>query len=173
MKKLLYLFVASIIILSCTKNEKNNNVIQTANVAKVQDFYDQVMNAHNLSLIDSFCTADFIDHQADPHYPAGINGVKAAFGDYFTAFPDMHIKTNFIKGWGDTVITHFSMTGTNSGSFMGMPATNKQIKVDGVDLLLIKDGKAIEHWGYQEDMKMMAQLGMGQGPPADNTANKK
>ena len=172
MKKMLYLFVASITLLSCTKVEKNNNDLQANNAARMQEFYDQVFNAHNPAMIDSFCTADIVDHQADPRYPAGINGLKAVFTDYFTAFPDMHVKTNFVKAWGDTVMAHITMTGTNSGSFMGMPATNKSMNIGGVDFVIIKDGKATEHWGYQEDGKMMAQLGMGQSAPMDNMTKK-
>ncbi len=61
---------------------------------------------------------------------------------------------------GDTVIAHVTMTGTNSGPMMGMPATNKSYKIDGVDIIVMKDGKAADRWGYFEDMKMMQQLGM-------------
>jgi predicted ester cyclase len=61
---------------------------------------------------------------------------------------------------GDKVMAHVTMTGTNSGPMMGMPATNKQVSVDGIDLIMIKDGKATERWGYFDTMKFMAQMGM-------------
>ena len=172
MKRLLYLLAVSVIILSCSKNDSNNNNIEAANIARMQEFYDQVMNAHNPSMIDSFVTSDFIDHQADPRHPAGIEGLKATMMEFFTAFPDLNFKTNIIKAWGDTVMAQVTITGTNSGPFMGMPATNKQINYDGVDIVILKDRKAVEHWGYQEDMKMMAQLGLGQGPPVDSMVKK-
>ena len=54
------------------------------------------------------------------------------------------------------------MTGTNTGSFMGMLPTNKKVDIMGVDYVTLNsDGKVIEHWGFSDDMKMMQQLGMG------------
>ena len=56
---------------------------------------------------------------------------------------------------------HFNMKGTNTGG-MGpdMPATNKAMDVNGVDIIRFENGKAMEHWGYWEESKMMQQLGM-------------
>ena len=48
---------------------------------------------------------------------------------------------------------------------MGMPATNKKIDVEGVDIIRFKNGKAVEHWGVYDNMKMMQQLGMMPPPP--------
>ena len=36
----------------------------------------------------------------------------------------------------------------------------KQIKVEGIDIVRIKDGKAVEHWGVTDTMTMMQQLGV-------------
>jgi hypothetical protein len=58
------------------------------------------------------------------------------------------------------VVTHYTMTGTNTGSIMGMPATGKKFNIHGVDIVRFVNGKCVEHWGYDEEMKMMQQLGM-------------
>ena len=155
---------------ACSNSGTGGNNMSSEKEARLREFYDQVMNAHNPAMIDSFCTAEFVDHQADPHYPAGIAGLKAAFNDFFAAFPDVHVTTNSIKAWGDTVMSHITMTGTNSGSWMGMPPTGKQFNIEGMDLIILKDRKASERWGYSEEMKMMTQLGMmGGAPPADSS----
>ena len=174
MKNLFYLFVGSLLLIACNKadNNHNGNDLSSKNAARMQEFYDQVMNAHNTAMVDSFCTSDFKDHQADPRYPAGVPGLKATMADYFAAFPDLHVKTNFTKAWGDTVMSHITMTGTQSGPMMGMPASNKQMNIDGIDIVIIKDGKATEHWGYQEESKMMMQLGMMGGGMADSSMKK-
>jgi steroid delta-isomerase-like uncharacterized protein len=175
MKTINCLFILSIILSSCSNNGNNGNGNSSAayNEKRMQEFYDQVMNAHNVAMADSFCTSDFVDHQAMENTPAGIEGVKKTFTEYFAAYPDLHVKTNFIKSFGDTIVAHITMSGTSKGPFMGMPATGKQFSVDGVDIIKIKDGKATEHWGYEEDMKMMNQLGLGGGgaPSAGQTAS--
>ena len=47
---------------------------------------------------------------------------------------------------------------------MGIPATGKSIRIDEIHIVRIVDGKAVEHWGLSDDMNMMQQLGVAQGP---------
>ena len=174
MKKLTYMLVASIILFGCAGNETKKDSKAEANAASVQAFYDQVLNGHNPAMMDSFCSADIIDHQMDQYEGGnqGLEAVKAMMTEFFTAYPDLDIKANYIKAWGDTVMAHFTMTGTNKGPMMGMPATNKPVKIEGVDLVVFKDGKMSQHWGYQEDMKWMQQLGMMDNMPKEGEAGK-
>ncbi len=169
MKKLLSIIAVAAIAVSCNAptNTSNTNNMADANKAKVQRFYDEVINAHNPAMVDSFCQADFLDHNPDQgHSGKGIEDLKAQFKEFFAAFPDIHVKTNFMVAEGDKVVGHVTMSGTNSGAMGGMPATNKKIEIDGIDIIQIKDGKANERWGVFDTMKMMSQLGMpGPGAP--------
>jgi steroid delta-isomerase-like uncharacterized protein len=174
MKKVTCLLVIiAAIIYSCNTGSMAG-MDTDANKARVQSFYDQVINAHNTAIIDSFCTADFTDHNPDPGRTGkGSDDLKASFKDFFTAYPDIHIKTNFMIAEGDTVMAHVTLTGTNSGASGNMPATNKQINVDGVDVIVLTNGKASERWGFFDVQKMMQQLGMMQEPGKQDTTMKK
>jgi len=167
------LFIAAIIY-SCNTAPTMAGMNTDANKARVQNFYDQVINAHSTAAIDSFCTTDFVDHNPDPGRSGkGSDDLKASFKDFFTGYPDIHVKTNFMIAEGDTVMAHVTLTGTNSGALGNMPATNKQININGIDIIALKDGKAIERWGIFDNLTMMQQLGMM--PAAgqkDSTMNK-
>ena len=131
------------------------------NKALTKRFYDEVMNGHDLSKIKSFCATDFKDHNPSPgHSGKGIDDLIAMFNEILNAFPDLHVSTDIMVAEGDMVVAYITMTGTNTGSFANMPATNKSIKINGVDIVLIKDGKATERWGVFDDMAMMTQLGV-------------
>lgn len=131
------------------------------NKALTQRFYDEVMNAHNIAKIKSFCTDDFIDHNPDPgHTGKGLEDVKAMFNEMLTAFPDAHATIEFMVAEDDKVVVYLTMTGTNTGSFASMQATNKSVKVSGIDIFRIKDGKAVERWGVFDNLSMMTQLGL-------------
>lgn len=161
MKNLIYIFAIAVMAASC-KMPGNNMGDSTADVnkARMQKFYYEVINAHNVAVLDSFCSADFVDHNPDPgHSGKGMDDLKASFTDFMTGFPDIHVSTNFMIAQGDTVMAHVTMTGTNSGAMGGMPATNKQFSMDGIDVIVIKDGKAVERWGFFDSMKMK-DLGM-------------
>ena len=155
---------------SCMNNNSGNDKT-TATKAKVQRFYDEVINAHNPAMVDSFCTADFTNHNASPgHAGKGAEDLKAEFKDFFTMFPDVHMNVNGMATSGDTVMVWITMSGTNSGAGQGMPATNKPFNVMATDVLVMKDGKASDRWGYNEEMKMMAQLGLMPTPGAPPSA---
>jgi predicted ester cyclase len=168
MKNLIYLLIATLPLYSCMQKENNdaekngNNSLQVKNEQRMRDFYQQVINAHNPALIDSFCTADFVEHNPFPGQAPNIDGLKKGFSDYMAGFPDLNATVEMIKGWGDTCMTKFRMRGMNTGMFMGMPATGKALDIEGVDIVIIKDGKATQHWGYIEETKMLTQLGMNQ-----------
>ncbi len=170
MKKSIYIFVFAVLTYSCMKVEKNSDEKANTNAKRMTEFYEKVMNAHDPSMIDSFVTDDMKDHMPPPPtYPAGKEGLKSFFRDWFTAFPDLHADVKWVKTFGDTAIAYVKMTGTNTGSWMGAPATNKKMDIESMDIVIIKDGKATEHWGMTEEMKMMTQLGMMQSP-GDSTS---
>jgi predicted ester cyclase len=167
MKKIFLLVAVVGMLSSCMNNNTATNNKAAASKAKVQRFYDEVIIAHNTAMIDSFCTAEFVDHNPDQgHSGKGIDDLKASFKDFFTAFPDAHVTPNIVVAEGDTVMALLTMTGTNSGPMGPMPATNKQISIQGTDILIIKDGKATDRWGVFDNMAMMTQMGMMPAPGA-------
>lgn len=134
------------------------------NKALTKQFYDEVMNAHNPAKIESFCSADFIDHNPSPgHTGKGLDDLVSMLNEMITALPDFHVTADLMVAEEDMVVAYLTVTGTNSGPFGNMPASNKSVKINGVDIVLIKDGKAVERWGVFDDMSMMTQLGMAGG----------
>ena len=51
------------------------------------------------------------------------------------------------------------MRGTQRGEFFGILATGKAVTMNGVDILRIAEGKIAEHWGSNDDLSLMRQLG--------------
>ena len=77
------------------------------------------------------------------------------------AFPDAHgTITNKIVA-GDKGAAEIVWRGTNRGSLMGHPPTNKAVTVRAVVVLETKGGKITRSSHYIDVAGMMAQLGMG------------
>lgn len=138
----------------------------------MRKFYEEVMNKHNTSMVDSLVASDYIEHCIDPGYTPDRNGLRKGWEDFIKGYPDLNCKINFMVADTDCVTVQYTITGTNTGSVMGMAATGKKINVDGVDIVRFKNGKAFEHWGYMDEMKMMAQLGMSPGMGGDTAKAK-
>jgi steroid delta-isomerase-like uncharacterized protein len=163
MKTLLSTLAIATLVASCNMGGNKNSSIDdrlAKDKAAMMNFYDNVMNKHNVAYFDTCVAADFVEHCAEPGTPPTRDGDKKVWADFFTGYPDYSIKVNFMVADSMYVVTHYTMTGTNTGAIMGMPATGKKIDVDGVDIVRFVNGKAVEHWGYNEEMKMMTQMGM-------------
>jgi len=125
----------------------------------VQRFYEEVVNAGDIDKIDELVAEDFVEHEEFPGISSDREGVKEFFRLLRGAFPDVHFTAEDVIADGELVASRFTMTGTHDGEYMGVPATNKQVKVSGIDVLRVRDGKCVEHWGQFDAMGLMQQLG--------------
>ena len=138
-----------------------------ANKAGCQRFYDMALNQGDLATVDSLVAPNMVEHmQMGPGYPTeAIPALKKFITDWHAAFPDLKFTIERMVAEGNDVAIHCVMTGTNTGSFMGMKPTGKAVTVEGFDLVHIENGMVTEHWGVTDERSMMMQLGMMK-PPA-------
>ena len=84
---------------------------------------------------------------------------------WFTAFPDMRVRTiNRVVG-EDSVAAEIEFTGTNTGPLsmggMEMPATGKTVVGRGAYFARVKEGKVVEFSSHPDAAGLMMQLGLG------------
>jgi steroid delta-isomerase-like uncharacterized protein len=82
-----------------------------------------------------------------------------------SAFPDLQFTMEDQIADGDKVVHRLTATGTHRGEFMGIPPTDKRVRVTGVNINQFVDGKIVEAWGFMDMMGLMQQLGAIPGPP--------
>jgi steroid delta-isomerase-like uncharacterized protein len=121
-------------------------------------FVDDIINAHNVSMVDSLVAPNYQEHQADRHYLNTRYGLKRGLRNFFAAFPDLHIRINFLTEENNIVTAQYTMTGTHTGHIYQHKPTRRKINVEGVDIIRIEDGKMTEHWGYLEEARLLRQL---------------
>lgn len=131
------------------------------NIEKTKSFYP-LFEKGDWAAIEKITDPAFKDHNAMT--PEGTPSNRDSLMKYLRAthdaFPDLKFEVLHAAGTGDMVFVHYRFTGTNTASFLGMPATNKKVDYMGVDLLKIKDGVAVEHWDYADNITYMRQMGM-------------
>ena len=156
-------FLLSIFLISC--QQQNMTADNTAvNKAAMMKIYE-ALESGNVDSLGNYIAEDAVDHALDTMITKqqGLAGIKDQFAVFHTAFPDLKFTINAWGTSGDTLFAYYTFTGTNSGMMMGMPATNKSVSVNGVDIVVFKDGKAVEHWEVSDNLGMMKQLGMMPG----------
>ena len=134
----------------------------------VQNFVEEVWNKGDFNATETYWAADYIDHNlAVPNQAAGGAGARQVFMAFKSAFPDLHFTIEDTLVEGDKIVWRWSSTGTNTGSMMGMPSTNKKATITGIEIYRIANGKIAERWGNFDQLGMLQQLGVvpmpGQG----------
>ena len=76
-----------------------------------------------------------------------------------STFADSHFTVHHEIAEGDLVLTHWTWTARHQGEYAGIAPTGKPIKVDGVGIWRIADGKVVEHWSYYDKLDLVQQLG--------------
>jgi predicted ester cyclase len=79
---------------------------------------------------------------------------------FLAAFPNGYVTTEELIAEGEKVVERFSFRGTNTGSFMGAPATGKKVMFTGVSVFRVANGKIVEHWGASDASGTIEQLNL-------------
>ena len=104
---------------------------------------------------------DFVENEELPGIPPTKEGVVQYFRMMLAAFPDMRMAVEDVIASGDKAVARVTVSGTNTGEFMGMPATGKSVAVKLIDITRFgDDGLAREHWGVVDQLALMQQLGI-------------
>jgi len=121
---------------------------------------EEVLNKGNMQAVDELIAPNFVEHNPFPGQAPGVEGLKQAMVALRQAFPDLHVTVDEMLSDGDKVVIRSTMKGTHKGNFMNIPATGKQMSVEGIDIVRISNGRAVEHWGVTDNLTMMQQLGL-------------
>jgi steroid delta-isomerase-like uncharacterized protein len=146
----------------------------TMEVTAVSDARDVVRRveeawaANDLGVIDHLLAADLVSHDALPGLPPGREGAKAAHQMSMASFPDRTVTIDDIVAEGDRVAVRTTLRGTNTGGlpWLGVPANGAAIEVEAISFYRVADGRVVEHWGQNDVMRLMAQLGATSPVPA-------
>ena len=130
------------------------------NKALFERLITEVFGRGNLNVVDELIAQDVIDHDPVPGQEPGVAGLKAGAKMFRSAFPDLNVTVEDLIAEGDKVVARVTTTGTHKGDFMGIPATGRSISVKEFHIVRILNGKAVEHWGLEDSLGMMQQLGV-------------
>jgi predicted ester cyclase len=128
---------------------------------------DEGFNAGNLDVCDELVDLALREHQDfGPGHASGAAGVKAVIASLHRAYSDFRLEIEHLAVEGELVWLHMKGSGTNDGPFMGNPPTKRTMRIDVFDLLRIRNGRLVEHWGVPDRLGALFQLGLAQPPAA-------
>ena len=122
--------------------------------------YQECYNTNQLDGLDEIMALDVLTPKIMPGMPSGLEGAKAVHQKTLVGMPDFHTEIQDLIAEDDKVVARVIMTGTHTGDFYGIPATGKCVEFSGMFIARIVDGKIVEHWGEEDALSLLQQLGV-------------
>jgi predicted ester cyclase len=136
-----------------------------SNIEIVRDVLERGFGGGDLSVVDEYVAADFVEHQAGVE-GRGPEAVKRTIRGLHESFSDMRLVVKDIVAVGDNVWARVRASAVNTKPIMGRPATGRSFEIDIIDVMRLREGKLVEHWGVADRLAMLQQLGLVPRPEA-------
>jgi len=133
--------------------------------------FEEAWNKGVLRVVDEIVSADCRFH--DPAFPAlepGADSYKRHIRMCREAFPDLNCSVDDIIAERNEVVTHWTVRGTQRGTFLGADATNRAAVVSGTSIHRIEAGRIVELWADWNQQSLREQLGLGMTEAEANKA---
>ena len=108
--------------------------------------------------IERYLADDFVGHDL-PFGLKGRDGYTTYMSLLAVSFSERnHIDVRDIFSTGDKVVARWSWRAKHTAEFMGIPATNRQITMKGIDIFRLAEGKIVDLWQEVDIMGILQQL---------------
>ena len=152
----LFIGVAALTVIACAKKAD----VVAENKAIVLRSLEELYNQGNLERTDEFFAAEYVWHNVSGPDVHGSEGMRQHVAMVRNAFPDIHITADDMIGEGDKVVTRWTIVGTHTGEFVGIPPTDVQVTFTGILISRLAGGKIVEDWENSDVLGLLQQLGV-------------
>ncbi len=122
--------------------------------------YQEIYNSNNLDDLLEVVSENLLTPKIMSGVEPGLAGAKQIHVQTLAGMPDWHTEIIDMIAEGDKVAARVNMTGTHTGDFFGIPATGKRVEFTGIYIAHIANGKIVEHWGEEDAVSLLTQLGV-------------
>lgn len=127
------------------------------NTQIVRTFTEEAWGKGKLEVVDQLVAADAPPpHDSTVGGPAGykqeIMHIRNGISEYRTV-------VDACFGVGNLVAIRWTTTGKHTGTLFGFPATGRELRIPGVDIFELVNGKIVRHWGEDAMPSLLGQIG--------------
>jgi predicted ester cyclase len=125
--------------------------------------YIELLNAQDFGSLSEVVDPDRYREICVGFTPGWVNLIDTvtSLKRVLVAIPDLNARIDDCVAEGDKVYARPTVTGTNSGNFYGVPATNRPYGVNMFDYATIEDGKIVERTQQSDTLSQMIQMYSG------------
>jgi steroid delta-isomerase-like uncharacterized protein len=136
------------------------------NATIIRRFADEVITQGHIDSAAQFVWEDVVEQVPFPGQGPGLEGLKDVLQGMRAAFPDLIFSILEQVADGDKVASRFEWTGTHQGAFLGVPATGRFVRVWGMVIDQLEEGRIKNTRIIMDVFGLMIQLGVLAPPGA-------
>ncbi len=125
---------------------------------QLAETYLEMHHTHQPDLVDRYVAVEYRNH--NPFVGDGREANRQLWTMFYAAMPDMQVTQEDLIVSGDRVVGRYTYRGTQTGEFMGIPASGNPIAMRSIDIWRAKDGMFVEHWDELNVLEVFQQMGV-------------
>ena len=129
------------------------------NKAIVIRFNREIIEQGNMDSFKELVSDKVINHAAPPGTPTGPESMVNFIQHILRAgFSDIKVDILEQVAERDLVTTRKKINGRHTGTVMEIPPSEKNVVINVIDIIRLKDGKYAEHWGISNFQEVLSQI---------------
>lgn len=92
--------------------------------------------------------------------PMGRAGHEQFAAGFYAAFPDLHHDVEEVVATDDRAVVRFTLHGTHTGNFFGIPASGRAIRVVATAILDVHEGQVTRLRAVFDEAGLLRQIGV-------------
>ena len=126
--------------------------------------WDDVINKGDIDKINSTYFDENIIGISSPDNMVGLAAFKAYYQNFLTGFSNRSFEIVTVFGQNDNLVKHWNFKGKHTGDFFGIPASQKEVNIEGVTLVKMKNRKILQEQDFMDNNIFLGQLGLLSDP---------
>ena len=129
------------------------------NATIIRRFVDEVITHGKIDSAAQYVWENVVEQVPFPGQGPGLEGLKDILRAMRAGFPDIVFSIREQITEGDKVASRFEWTGTHKGEFLGVPASDRHVRVWGIVIDRLESGRIRDTRIIMDTLGLMAQLG--------------
>lgn len=125
----------------------------------IERVWSKAWNQGDVDALDGLHGGDYLRRSGDSQ-PLDLDAFKASIVTTRSAFPDLTTTLDEVVIEGDRAAIRWHSTGTHQGALMGVPATNRRVRVSGATFARFDGDRITEEVVTWDPRALLSALGI-------------
>jgi predicted SnoaL-like aldol condensation-catalyzing enzyme len=122
---------------------------------------DEVFMGGDFSNFDDLVDDSYVDHDPMPGIADDKKGLRDTAEMVVATFDNRKMTMHELVEMNDgRLVENWIMAGTHVGEAMGIPPSNQDVTVRGMEIWRVENGKLAEHWGVVDISDVLEKAGL-------------